>query len=66
MDLHYNLILSFVLRCVGLVGVLVAVALAIVESTLKYHPVYDGALTWVHYLDQEQCQAGSLTGAVAS
>ncbi len=43
-----------------------AVAPAIVESTLKYHPVYDGALTWVHYLDQGQCQAGSLTGAVAS
>jgi hypothetical protein len=43
-----------------------AVALAIVEPSLKYHPVYVGALTWVHYLDQEQCQAGSLTGAVAS
>ena len=36
------------------------------EPTLKYHPVYVGTLTLVHYLDQEQCQAGSLTGAVAS
>ena len=43
-----------------------AVALAIVERLLKYHPVYVGSLTWVHYLDQEQRQAGSLTGAVAS
>jgi hypothetical protein len=42
------------------------VALAIVEPSLKYHPVYVGTLTWVHYLDQGQCQAGSLTGAVAS
>jgi hypothetical protein len=37
-----------------------------VESSLKYHPAYIGALTWVHHLDQEQRQAGSLTGAVAS
>jgi hypothetical protein len=37
-----------------------------VESTLKYHPVRAGTLTYVHYLDEEQRQAGSLTGAVAS
>ena len=41
-------------------------SLDVVEPTLKYHPVYVGSLTWVHYLDQEQRQAGSLTGAVAS
>ena len=39
---------------------------AIVEPTLKYHPVYIGTLTSAHYLGQEQRQAGSLTGAVAS
>ena len=33
---------------------------------MKYHPVQFGALTSIHNLDQEQCQAGSLTGAVAS
>ena len=36
------------------------------ESSLKYHPVYVGHLTSTHYLGQGQCQAGSLTGAVAS
>ena len=47
-------------------GDLEAVALAIVESSLKYHPVYDGALTLARDPGQEQRQAGSLTGAVAS
>ena len=41
-------------------------ALAIVEAILKYHPYCIEPLTSVHYLDQEQRQAGSLTGAVAS
>ena len=37
-----------------------------VESTLKYHPVYDGPLTYDRDPVGGQCQAGSLTGAVAS
>ena len=41
-------------------------ASALVESTLKYHPAYAGALTLVRYPDREQRQVGSLTGAVAS
>ena len=43
-----------------------AASLGVVESILKYHPVYVGALTSVRDPDQEQRQAGSLTGAVAS
>ena len=41
-------------------------ALAIVESLLKYQPFCAGTLTSVRNPDQEQRQAGSLTGAVAS
>ena len=41
-------------------------ALAAVESTLKYHPVDLEILTSNPYRVQEQCLAGSLTGAVAS
>ena len=37
-----------------------------VESPLKYHSGRIGCLTWVRDPDQEQCQVGSLTGAVAS
>ena len=47
-------------------GDLEALALASVESTLKYHPAYIGALTLVRYPDRGQRQVGSLTGAVAS
>ena len=43
-----------------------ALALASVESILKYHPFSAGTLTLVRYPDQEQRQVGSLTGAVAS
>ena len=43
-----------------------ALALARVESTLKYHPLCAGTLTSVRYPDQGQRQVGSLTGAVAS
>jgi hypothetical protein len=42
------------------------VALAIVEPSLKYHPAYADGLTSTRYPGQGQCQAGSLTGAVAS
>ena len=41
-------------------------ALAFMEPLVKYHPAYFGTLTLVRYPDQEQRQAGSLTGAVAS
>ena len=40
--------------------------LVLVESTLKYHSGRIGCLTSVRDPDQGQCQAGSLTGAVAS
>ena len=43
-----------------------AVALVIVESTLKYHPSHNGLLTSIRYPDQGQCLAGSFTGVVAS
>ena len=43
-----------------------AVASAMVEATLKYHPVRIGALTSIRYPDQGPRQVGSLTGAVAS
>ena len=39
---------------------------ALVESPLKYNSGRIGCLTWVRDPDQEQCQVGSLTGAVAS
>jgi len=48
------------------VGDFEALALASVESTLKYHPLCAGTLTSVRYPDQGQRQVGSLTGAVAS
>ena len=41
-------------------------ALAAVEPPLKYHPVCLRILTSSPNLAQEQCLAGSLTGAVAS
>ena len=43
-----------------------AVALAIVESSLKYHPCVLFNLTLISYPDQRQRLVGSLTGAVAS
>ena len=41
-------------------------ALALVESTLGYHPSYSGLLTRCRDPGREQRQVGSLTGAVAS
>ena len=41
-------------------------ALASVEPTVKYHPYRTGVLTEVRDPDPGHCQAGSLTGAVAS
>jgi hypothetical protein len=37
-----------------------------VEATVKYHPYRRGVLTEVRHPDPGHCQAGSLTGAVAS
>ena len=41
-------------------------ALALVEPTLKYHPVVLDVLTWVRNPDRGPCMVGSLTGAVSS
>ena len=41
-------------------------ALASVEPSVKYHPVGVLALTVLRNPETRQCQAGSLTGAVAS
>jgi Family of unknown function (DUF6467) len=41
-------------------------ALVFVEPSLKYHPDYSDVLTSTRNPGQEQFQAGSLTGAVAS
>ena len=38
----------------------------VMESLLGYHPYDAGFLTKDHYLAFGHCQAGSLTGAVAS
>ncbi len=41
-------------------------ALALVESTLKYHPDVIEVLTLPRYPGRGPCMAGSLTGAVSS
>ena len=41
-------------------------ALALVESSLKYHPYTFEVLTEIRNPDQGQCVVGSLTGAVSS
>src|SRR5687767_4111625 len=41
-------------------------ALAVVEPSLKYHPVVLDVLTWVRNPDRGPCMVGSLTGAVSS
>jgi hypothetical protein len=48
------------------VGAVEAGPLGSVEATVKYHPDRSGVLTEVRYPDPGHCQAGSLTGAVAS
>ena len=47
-------------------GLFEAGPLGSVERTVKYHPCNAGVLTEVRHPDPEHCQAGSLTGAVAS
>ena len=41
-------------------------ALASLEPTVKYHPYCIRVLTYLCYPEMEQCQVGSLTGAVFS
>jgi len=48
------------------VGDFEAGPLGSVESSLKYHPDYSDVLTLARNPGRGQCQAGSLTGAVAS
>ena len=43
-----------------------ALALAFVESSLKYHPCSVDVLTSTPYRGYGQCLVGSLTGAVSS
>ena len=45
MHLYYNLALNFEAICAGYVGDFEAAALAVAESTLKYHPDHLGVLT---------------------
>ena len=47
-------------------GAFEAGPLGSVEASVKYHPYSTGVLTEVRHPDPEHCQAGSLTGAVAS
>jgi Family of unknown function (DUF6467) len=48
------------------VGPYEAGPLGSVEGPVKYHPYNTGVLTEVRHPDPGHCQAGSLTGAVAS
>jgi len=48
------------------VGDVEARALALVESSVKYHPYFSDFLTSASDRGQGQCLVGSLTGAVAS
>ena len=47
-------------------GAFEAGPLGSVEATVKYHPYRSEVLTEVRHPDPGHCQAGSLTGAVAS
>ncbi len=42
------------------------VLVGIKESTVRYHSNKARILTFIHYLEKEQYQVGSLTGAVVS
>jgi hypothetical protein len=42
------------------------VLVGMMESTVRYHSNKARILTLIHYLEREQYQVGSLTGAVAS
>ena len=66
MELYCSLILGSDDRCTGYVGDLETEASASAESPLGYHSFIIGILTCSRYPGKGHCQAGSLTGAVAS
>ena len=66
MELYSSLILGFGTACTGEVGDGEGWTPVCPESLLGYHPCSTGFLTSCHELAMGQCQAGSLTGAVAS
>ena len=66
MELYCRLILIFGMKCTGEVGDLETEASASAESPLGYHSFIIGILTCSRYPGKGHCQAGSLTGAVAS
>ena len=66
MELHSSLVLGFGVVCTGEVGGEEGRTPVLPEPTLGYHPCDAGFLTKVRDPGLGQCQAGSLTGAVAS
>ena len=66
MELYSSLILGFGTACTGYVGGNESWTPVCEEPLLGYHPCGIGFLTCSHDLAGGQCQAGSLTGAVAS
>jgi hypothetical protein len=66
MELYCNLILNFGMSCRGYVGDFELGAPASRESSLEYHTCHAEILTLSPDRARGQCQAGSLTGAVAS
>ena len=66
MELYCSLILNAGIVCTGEVGALEPGPPGSVEASLGYHPDNAGLLTRIPHRDGGPCQAGSLTGAVAS
>eukprot|EP00828_Plagiopyla_frontata_P016719 TRINITY_DN2188_c0_g1_i4.p1 TRINITY_DN2188_c0_g1~~TRINITY_DN2188_c0_g1_i4.p1 ORF type:complete len:132 (+),score=12.63 TRINITY_DN2188_c0_g1_i4:286-681(+) len=66
MELYFSLILGFGTACTGQVGDQEVTTPVVMESLLGYHPCSTGFLTCSRDPAGGQCQAGSLTGAVAS
>ena len=66
MELYSSLILGFGIACTGSVGDCEVMTSVVMESLLGYHPCSTGFLTCARDPGSGQCQAGSLTGAVAS
>ena len=62
MNLHYNFALTLDKQCVGYLGDCEAASIGVVESTLKYQPLF----IWRLIPNGRQCMVGSLTGVVAS
>ena len=66
MELYCSLILGFDDICTGEVGGEDARTLVFVEPPVVYHSYVIEFLTCIRNPGEGQCQAGSLTGAVAS